>query len=260
MRALLKRLASVLLTPIFLLFWGLLLAVFHVLQMIALRGFGETAHRRVVEALNYCLMQNLKTLGTRVRLRRAPTFAADRPYIFIANHQNQFDIPGIAWYLRVYRPRFVAKIELAKGIPSISYNLRHSGAALIDRSDPRQALREIAKLGKLIEQTRTSAVIFPEGTRSRTGSTALFAAGGVKILLKGAPSAHVVPVCVHGTWKLNRYGRFPMSFGESIAWSVLDPIDPDGMTPEQVTELAQARIAEAMIADTPVRRPRSTST
>jgi len=36
-------------------------------------------------------------------------------------------------YFWTYKPKFISKIELGKGIPSVSYNLRHGGAALIDR-------------------------------------------------------------------------------------------------------------------------------
>ncbi len=238
-----KKLLSYLLTPPFLLVWGLLLGVFHVLQVIAFTLFGTTAHRHTVDALNFCLTHNLQLLGTRIRVRYSEDLPNDRPIIFIANHQNKFDIPGIGWYLRRHAPRFVAKIELAKGIPSISYNLRRSGAALIDRGDPRQSLKEIGRLGKLIEDTRSSAVIFPEGTRSRTGVTGQFASGGVKTLLKKAPNALIVPVYIHNTWALNRYGSFPMSAGETIGWTVLPAIEPNGMTPDAVVTQAEQCIA-----------------
>lgn len=238
-----KKSLSYLLTPLFLLVWGLLLGVFHVLQVVAFNLCGAAAHRRVVDALNFCLVHNLWLLGTRIRVCHTADLPDDRPIIFIANHQNKFDIPGLGWYLRRHIPKFVAKIELAKGIPSISYNLRRSGAALIDRGDPRQSLKEIGRLGKLIEDTRSSAVIFPEGTRSRTGVTGAFASGGIKTLLKKAPDALVVPVYIHNTWALNRYGSFPMSAGETIGWTVLPAIEPRELTPDQTVALAEQRIA-----------------
>lgn len=241
-----KRLLGYFFTLPFLLCWTLLLGFFHLLQVLALNAFGPRAHQRVVEALNWSLVHSLWILGTRIRVRYTGTLPVDRPIIFVANHQNKLDIPGISWYLRRHTPRFVAKIELAKGMPSISYNLRHSGAALIDRDDARQALTAIGRLGKLIEETKTSAVIFPEGTRSQSGVMAPFAAGGVKILMKRAPNALVVPIYIHNTWKLNRYGKYPMPFGETVGWTVLPAIEPAHMTPDEVVALAQARIAAAM--------------
>jgi 1-acyl-sn-glycerol-3-phosphate acyltransferase len=238
----LKKLLGCLLTPIFLLAWALLLNLFQLIQVVAFRGFGANAHRRSVDLLNGSLIRALWILGVRTSARFSQTLPSDRAIIFVANHQNQFDIPGISWYLRRYAPKFVSKIELARGIPSISYNLRHSGAALIDRSDARQALAEIGRLGALIEATHTSAVIFPEGTRSLNGELQAFATAGVKILLKRAPGAVVVPVYIHDTWKLNRYGWFPMGIGERLSWTVLPMIEPKDHTPDQVVALARVSI------------------
>ena len=61
------------------------------------------------------------------------------PVVFVANHQSLYDIPPFIWFMRSNHPKFISKIELAKGIPSVSYNLRHGGAALIDRKNPRQS-------------------------------------------------------------------------------------------------------------------------
>ncbi|MDB5985794.1 MAG: 1-acyl-sn-glycerol-3-phosphate acyltransferase [Nevskia sp.] len=247
-----KKFLSYLLTPIFLLVWFLLLSIFHLVQVVAYRGFGVKAHRRSVDLMNLLMIRALWILGVRCSARFCEALPTDRAIIFVANHQNKFDIPGLSWYLRCYAPKFVSKIELSRGIPSISYNLRHSGAALIDRSDARQALTEIGRLGALIESTHTAAVIFPEGTRSTTGELQEFATAGVKILLKRAPGAVVVPVYIHDTWKLNRYGRFPMSAGERVSWTVLPMIEPKGKLPDQVVALAQASIRREWLAQTAV--------
>ncbi len=244
-RATLKKTLAYLMTPLFLLVWGLLLGVFQLVQVIALRGFGAAAHRRSVDLMNLLMIRALWIIGVRSSARFSEALPTDRAIIFVANHQNKFDIPGIGWHLRRFAPKFVSKIELGRGIPSISYNLRHSGAALIDRSDARQALTEIGRLGSLIESTHTSAVIFPEGTRSTTGELQSFATAGVKILMKRAPNAVIVPVYIHNTWALNRYGGFPMTFGERISWTVLPMIEPQGKAPEQVVALAQASIQRA---------------
>lgn len=239
-----KKLIGCLLTPIFLVVWLLLLNVFHLLQILALKLSGPGGHRRTVDWLNFFLLSALWLLATRSSVRFAEPLPSGRPLIIVANHQNKLDISGIGWFLRRHAPRYVSKVELARGIPSVSYNLRHSGAALIDRSDARQSLREIGRLGKLIAVERCAAVIFPEGTRSLTGKIAPFQSAGVKILLKNAPEALVVPVYIHDTWKLNRWGSFPMSVGERLSWTVLRPIDPAGKSPDEVVSLAEALIRQ----------------
>lgn len=236
-----KKILGYILTPIFYVVFGLLLCVFHVLQIIALNIFGKTAHKKTVDVLNFCLLYSLCILGTRISIRYKFTLPVDKPIIFIANHQSMHDVPGIIWFLRGHHPKFVSKIELTNGIPSISYNLRHSRAALINRKDSRQAITEISNLGKLINENNYSAVIFPEGTRSKDGTIKHFATGGITTLLKKAPDALVVPIAINNIWKLNRWGKFPLSVGEHISWTVLSAIDTNGK--ERIAVAAEAEEA-----------------
>jgi 1-acyl-sn-glycerol-3-phosphate acyltransferase len=147
------------------------------------------------------------------------------------------DIPPIIWYFRAHHPKFVSKIELGKGIPSVSYNLRHGGSALIDRKDSRQALTEIAKLGKYIEATNRSAVIFPEGTRSRNGHPKKFQPMGLKVLMKQSPSALLVPVSINNSWKILRYGKFPYGIGSHLTFQVHKPIENNGSPDELIAQI-----------------------
>ena len=237
-----KKIIDYLLSSIYLLYFGLVLVVFHLIQVVCFNFFNRKIHQKSVHWLNGFLLHGLWILGTRLDFKAKAELPADRPVIFIANHQSMFDIIGMIWYLRKNYPIFVSKIELAKGIPSISYNLRKSGAALIDRKDGKQAIMEIARLGKLIEETKFSAAIFPEGTRSRTGELKSFALGGVGILIKKAPNALVVPIAVKNTGKLNPKGIFPLSSFESLSWTVLAPIEPKGKTIDEIVELAKSSI------------------
>tara|TARA_R110002167_G_scaffold108803_1_gene277695 strand:+ start:1876 stop:2298 length:423 start_codon:yes stop_codon:yes gene_type:complete len=116
-------------------------------------------------------------------------------------------------------------MELGKGIPSVSYNLRHGGSVLIDRKDSKQALGEVIKLGKYIEKFKRSAVIFPEGTRSRDGHPKPFKTTGLKLLMKNAPSALVVPISINNSWKMLRYGKFPNGIGNHITFTIHPPIE-----------------------------------
>lgn len=190
--------------------------------------FGYDAHKRSVSVLNWFLMRCLNILGTRFTFRNSFTIPAHRPLIIVTNHQSMYDIPPIIWYMRKHHPKFVSKKELGKGLPSVSFNLRHGGSALIDRKDGVQALAEIGKLGKYIETHSRSAVIFPEGTRSRDGHPKKFKPTGLKSLLKNAPSALIVPISINNSWKLLRYGKFPMGLGCHLTFDVHQPIENQG--------------------------------
>ncbi len=236
-----KRLLDYPLSILYGLWFLLMLLLFHPLQMIAFHGFGRQAQQRVVHGLNFFLLHGLYLLGTRLSFDRQEPIPTDRPIIFVANHQSMFDIIGMIWYLRTNYPVFVSKIELAKGIPSISYNLNKSGAALIDRKDSRQAIGEIVRLAKMIEETKFSACIFPEGTRSLKGMKR-FSAGGLGALMKKAPSVLVVPVAIDGTGKLDSYKSFPFRSFQRLSWKTLTSIEPKGKTPEEVAKMAEDQI------------------
>ena len=139
-------------------------------------------------------------------------------------HKSMYDISPLMWYMRKHHPKFISKIELGKGIPSVSYNLRHGGSCLIDRKNPRQSLPAIMKFGEYIEETKRAAVIFPEGTRSVDGYPKPFQTKGLEILLKKIPSALVVPITINNSWKTLRYGKFPMGLGTHIKFTVHKPI------------------------------------
>ena len=200
------------------------ICLFQPIQYICLNVFGYQAHKKSVDVLNFFLIHTLlATLNTASVEFRAEV-PEDKPLIFVSNHQGTFDIIGMAWLLRKYHLKYVSKIELGKGIPSVSYNLKHSGSALIDRKDPKQALPELKKLGEYIQTNKRTAVIYPEGTRSRDGKPGVFAPSGLKILCKYAPDALVVPITINNSWKIFRYGGFPLGICNHLKFIVHEPM------------------------------------
>ncbi|WP_222982895.1 lysophospholipid acyltransferase family protein [Flagellimonas meishanensis] len=220
-----EKVLSYFFTTVFFIFFGLTLIVFHPIQWFCLNVFGYNAHKRSVSVLNWFIMRCTNILGTRYKFDNPFNIPADRPLIIVSNHQSMYDIPPIIWHMRKHHPKFVSKIELGKGIPSVSFNLRHGGSILIDRKDPKQSISELEKLGKYIEEHNRSAVIFPEGTRSRDGTPKAFRTTGLKVLMKNAPSALIVPISINNSWKLLRYGKFPMGLGTYLKFKVHKPIE-----------------------------------
>ncbi|MEA1786619.1 lysophospholipid acyltransferase family protein [Arenibacter sp. GZD96] len=238
-----QKVLSYPLTAVYFLFFGLTLLVFHPIQWICFRFFGYDAHKRSVSLLNATLLRCTHILGTRYTFTNTHSLPTNRPLIIVANHQSMHDIPPLIWFLRAHHPKFVSKIELGKGIPSVSFNLRHGGAALIDRNDSKQAVAEITKLGQYIETHNRSAVIFPEGTRSRTGHPKNFQPTGLKILLKNAPSALIVPITINNSWKMLRYGKFPYGLGNHLSFEIHEPIENRGNADDLIERTKQRIIA-----------------
>ena len=219
------KLLSYPLSIIYYLFFGLTLVVFHPIQWLCLNIFGHRVHQKSVYLLQLCLMRCGHILGTRFSFYNTHKIDPDRPLIIVSNHQSLHDIYPLTWYMRTYKPKFISKIELGKGIPSVSYNLRHGGAALIDRKNPRQSLPALMTFGEQIEKNKDAAVIFPEGTRSKDGTPKPFQTKGLEILFKKIPSAIIVPVTINNSWKMLRYGKFPMGLGNHLKFTVHKPIE-----------------------------------
>ena len=219
-----QKLISYPLSAIYYLLFGATLVIFHPIQWLSFNLFGYKVHKKSVDLLNFFLVSNTYVLGTRYKIEGREKLPVGVPIIIAANHQSLYDIPAIIWFMRKIHPKFISKIELAKGIPSISYNLNHGGSVVINRKDPKQSLSAIKQLSEYIELHKRSAVIFPEGTRSKTGKPRPFAENGLKILCKYAPSAYMVPVTINNSWKMTKWGSFPLGLGNKLVFTIHDPI------------------------------------
>lgn len=237
-----KKFLSYLLSPLYLFLFGFLLLIFHPVQIFCRLTGGYPLRKKSVDILNWFLVYCLTVLGARIRFEGFEQLPENCPLIIVSNHQSTLDIPPIVWGFRNHHPKFVSKIELGKGIPSISYNLKHGGSALIDRKNPRQAITEITKLGKHIEKENYSASIFPEGTRSKDGNVKHFQHAGFASLLRHAPSAMVVPFVIDGNSELMKAGYFPLTFGTKLTYSVLSPIMPEGRDAKELIEEIEIKI------------------
>lgn len=237
-----KKILSYPLSVICYFFFFLSLIVFHGIQWLCLKLGGYQAHKKSVDIFNLVLMRCLNIMGTRFSIENPYDIPVNRTCIFVANHQGMYDIPPIIWFLRKHHPKFVSKKELGKGIPGISFNLRHGGSALIDRKNPRQAVLNISKFAEYLKKTNRSAVIFPEGTRSRTGQPRKFAVTGLQVLFKKLPDALVVPITVNNSWKLFRYGSFPLGMGVHVKLKIHEPIPVDSHEPEGLIALVERTI------------------
>ena len=223
------KILSYILSPIFVLVFFAFLIIFHPLQWLSLNLFGHKAHGKVVAILNFFLVKSLLILGVTIKLKNSYNLPENASVIFVSNHQSTFDIPPIGWFFRKYHPKFVAKIELGKGIPSVSYNLRHGGAALINRKDPKQAITELVNFSKRINEKKWGAIIFPEGTRSRNGAPKKFATNGLQVITKYNKDGYVVPLTINNSWKVFKYGKFPLGLGSPITITTHKPIKVDSL-------------------------------
>jgi len=237
-----KKFLGYILSPFAIVAFLLFLVIFHPIQWVCYNLFGYAAHKRSVDILNFFLVSTFYIVGNSVTFINRQNLPVGRSIIFIANHQSTFDIPPMINFLRKYHAKFISKVELTRGIPSISYNLKVGGGANIDRKDPRQSITELVKFGTRMKENKWSAMIFPEGTRSKDGKVKPFQAAGVAALLKKCPDALLVPVAIKNSWKMIQYGLYPLNTFTPMSWEVLEPIEP-GKTPvDELVKEIEGRI------------------
>ena len=220
------------------------LLIFHPIQLVCYHVFGYNAHRISVAVLNLFLLRTSHILGTTYTIIGKEKLVENKPLVLVSNHQSMHDIIPIIWFLRKVHPKFISKKELGKGIPSVSLNLRIGGSALIDRKDGKQAIVEIKKIGEYINTNNYSVVIFPEGTRSKTGIPKEFAANGLKMLYKFAPDAYFVPISINNSWKMNKFGTFPLGLGTHISIEIHEPLKISAYSFDEIFEKTEQKIKE----------------
>jgi 1-acyl-sn-glycerol-3-phosphate acyltransferase len=241
-----QKIISYPISVIYYILFGFWLLLFHPIQWLCYTFFGYEAHRKSVAILNWFLVRNTHLLGTKYTILNKKNIPQKKPIVFIANHQSLYDIPPFLWFMREWHPKFISKKELGKGIPSVSFNLKYGGSALIDRKDPKQALPEIKKIAELISKNNYSVVIFPEGTRSKTGQPKPFAVNGLKLLYETIPNGFFVPVTINNSWKMNRFGAFPMGLGNHLIFEIHPAIAIENSTFETVLTQTEQVIKNAI--------------
>lgn len=215
-----KKVFSYPLTIFYYLLFGLNLLFFHLIQVFCHRLLGYAAHKKSVDWLNFLLLSCLNLLGTRFEFSNPFEMPQKGPLIIVSNHQSTYDIPPIIWYFRKYHPKFISKSTLGSGIPSVSYNLRHGGSVLIDRRKSNSALKKIKGFGQQVQKNQWSAVIFPEGTRSKDGQTNKFYSNGLMTLFEQIPDATVIALSINNSWRLAQYRYFPIPLGIKVRFKV----------------------------------------
>jgi 1-acyl-sn-glycerol-3-phosphate acyltransferase len=174
----------------------------------------------------------LKIGGVHLRVHGLDRLDPNRPYIFMANHQSNIDIPVLVESLTNYQIRWLAKRELIF-IPVFGWALWASKHIIVDRARPSQAMASLRKARSMIE-SGISVVFFPEGTRSRGGGLRPFKRGGFLLAVK--TKTPIVPVTIKGSRAVLPRGDWRIRKGE-VEIIVSNPIPSDQCHPKDLPGL-----------------------
>ena len=155
------------------------------------RGFFDWAGRFFSRSL-------LWAGGTPVMVLGSENVDREAPQVITSNHQSMYDIWALAAHIPV-RYHFVAKKEIRR-IPIFGRAASAAGHVYIDRDNRSAAVQSLKVAGRKIKENDSTAVVFPEGTRSLTGDLQPFKKGPFIMAIEaGVP---IVPAVVEGTFDI----------------------------------------------------------
>ncbi|WP_303818453.1 1-acylglycerol-3-phosphate O-acyltransferase [Actinobacillus minor] len=167
-----------------------------------------------------------------IKLIRRPRPEFDQPAIYIANHQNNYDMVTIS---SMVPPKTVTigKKSLI-WIPFFGLVYWATGNIFINREKRSAAIDTMTKVGKIIQERQISIWMFPEGTRSRGRGLLPFKTGAFHTAIAaGVPIVPIVCSTLHNKVDLNRLNN------GTVICETLEPIDTSGYNRENIKELIE---------------------
>lgn len=190
----------------------------------------------------------LLAAGVKLRVEGLEKLEGKPPVLFLSNHASQFDIFALLAAVP-FHFGFLAKEELFE-IPLLGNAMLGVGHLPIERGDMRKAFKSISQVTRTVREG-LSFVVFPEGTRSRTGELLPFKPGAFHIALgTGRP---VVPVVIKGSFEVQPREGVPPKPGV-ISVKFLDPIDVSAFgrgDKTRLMEMVRGLIVEELETDAP---------
>ena len=166
----------------------------------------------------------------------------EKPQIFMANHQSDFDILIVLAHIPG-QFRWIAKKELFK-IPIFGKAMRNAGYIEIDRQNHEKALKSLDEAAQKIREGK-SVVTFPEGTRSKDGNIRPFKQGMFHLAIRsGVP---IVPISIIGANEIMPKRTLKVKPGR-ITMVIDRPVDVSGYTLETRGELIE-RIRNIIVSN-----------
>ncbi|WP_297518245.1 1-acyl-sn-glycerol-3-phosphate acyltransferase [uncultured Clostridium sp.] len=207
------------------------------------------ANNQIIEKYKYMHVESskwaepfIKLSGAKVTVFGAENLPPDIPVLFVSNHQSNFDIPLLMYYID--KPKgFIAKKELKK-VPMINRWMTMMGCIFMDRSNLRKSAAAIIAGIKMLKSGQ-SLVICPEGTRSKGGPMANFKAGSFKLATKS--KVPIVPITLNGSYKImdgvDNKGKIKPA---QVELYIHKPIYTKDLTKEE--ELALPKLVQDIVA------------
>jgi 1-acyl-sn-glycerol-3-phosphate acyltransferase len=161
-----------------------------------------------------------------------------RPYVVVANHESFVDILLIS-HLPT-EMKWMSKQSILR-IPLVGWMMRLAKDIPLTRGDPDSAQKALAAARDRLD-SKVSVMIFPEGTRSKSGELGEFKAGAFKLAIEA--QLPILPLAVHGTRDALRKHDWRLGNARAEV-RVLDPVPTEGLTVDDLDDL-RSRVRTAI--------------
>jgi 1-acyl-sn-glycerol-3-phosphate acyltransferase len=172
--------------------------------------------------------------GVKTRVLGLAAIDFSLPMVVVCNHLSNLDGPLLISALP-FNPRALIKYETRK-IPLIGLVLQLADFVFVDRKNPPRRQEALNEAVEKIKKKHYSFLVFPEGTRSKSGQMQNFKKGGFLMALKaGVP---VLPVKISGSHQLLPPGQIGIRAG-TVEIELFTPLAMVGIQESKLTELIQ---------------------
>ncbi|MFN3882332.1 MAG: lysophospholipid acyltransferase family protein [Nitrincola lacisaponensis] len=199
------------------------------------------ARFRFLTAINYFYIGWLRvTCGVKTQVEGLNHLPKDQPYVALANHQSEWET---LYFQLVFRPQSVVlKRELLK-IPLFGWALALLNPIALDRSQRREALKQLLRQGSERLEQGIPVLIFPQGTRVAVGKPGRFNKGGAMLAVKqGVPIVPVVHNAGH-CWPGKSFVKYP----GTVTLVIGEPIQTVGRSVDEVHQEVEAWMLDQML-------------
>jgi 1-acyl-sn-glycerol-3-phosphate acyltransferase len=180
----------------------------------------------------------LALCGIRYRVAGRENVPRDTAVVFCSNHESNVDPPVL--FLALHRQLHILYKAELRNVPLMRTVLDVGGFVAVDRGDRERSMRSLDE-GAASLRAGNPFLIFPEGTRSRTGALLPFKKGGFIMAIKA--QVPIVPVAIMGGRNAMRKGS---AFVRPVRVSVRigRPIPTAGLGLDRRDEVVNAVRAE----------------
>jgi len=162
-----------------------------------------------------------------------------RPYVVVSNHESFVDILLIS-HLPT-EMKWLSKVEIMR-IPLVGWMMKLARDIPLERGDAKSIVKAMKAARERLD-SNVSVMIFPEGTRSRSGEMGEFKTGAFRLAIDA--QVPILPLAVYGAREALRSHDWRLGYARAEV-RVLEPVSTVGLTNSDVPEL-MAQVREMIV-------------